>query len=94
MNEQDRERYIKLILLSDNLMAIKKYEKKLEIEYQNMVDEMMPEIWENFANDVKWETHENFHKGCDICQGHTVEDVREALMIDLKLMMVNVPSKR
>jgi len=53
MNEQDRERYIKLILLSDNLMAIKKYEKKLEIEYQNMVDEMMPEIWENFANDVK-----------------------------------------
>lgn len=82
MEQEEIEKYASLVMMYDRLCTMKKRVKDMEIDFWDKSNDLMPEIWEKFADGVPWETDANYHKGCDICQRHAVEAVREALGIN------------
>lgn len=52
--------------------------KKLEEQYESLMENIVPIIWEELGNGINWEKDEKYHQKCPVCNDMAISLLIEA----------------
>lgn len=73
------EKWKELVEKYDKMTEFEKQTEKLQLEFDEMVNQLIPEIHSQITPNQNWEPEEKFHLGCPVCQERAVKEVKKYL---------------
>lgn len=73
-----KDEYKKAIELWAEIYVRESELKKLEEKYESLMDEILPKIWEDYADGKYWEKNEKYHLKCQVCNEKAISCLIDA----------------